>query len=505
MSTKYEKFVKHRKKSTDVDKAIALLNWDQETQLPKGAAELRGQQIATLSGISYEMYIDEDYVKNLRALNEESGLNPRQKKNVEHANHALDRSLKLNKEFIEQHSRLSSLAFGKWIEARKSDDFSIYAPVLKQLVELKREQAEMIGYDDHPYDALIDEFEPGARTKDLMTLFSDVRDQLVDFVKEIDEKQQVSDAWLYKNYDKDDQWNYTIELLKKIGYNFDNGRQDISAHPFTIDFGASDVRVTTRLNEKDMQESIFGTLHEGGHALYEQGLRIADYGMPTGSAISLGIHESQSRLYENNLGRGLPFWEANYADLQKVFPDNLGNVNLMDFYKSINLVKPSLIRTSADELTYHFHILIRFVIEQALISGEIEVEDIPAEWNKRYKEYLGIDVPNNAQGCLQDVHWAHGAFGYFPTYSLGSFYAAQFFGQAEKDIPNLKSEIASGNNALLLTWLRDNIHDHGRLYGAEELCKKITGEGLNFKHFMDYARDKYAHIYDLQSMEGLIA
>jgi len=505
MSKKYEKFVEHQQKATDVNKAIALLSWDQETHLPKGAAEVRGRQIATLSGISYEMSIDESFVKNLRELQSEPGLDARQKRNVEDALHSVTRGLKLNKAFIEQHSRLASKAFGKWIEARKADDFSIYAPVLKEIVALKRQQAEMIGYEDHPYDALMEEFEPGARTKDLKVLFADVRDQLVDFVKEIDEKQQVGDEWLYKSYDKDEQWAYTIDILKQIGYSFDHGRQDISAHPFTVDFGSTDVRVTTRLNEEDVQEALFGTLHEGGHALYEQGLRIAEYGLPTGAAISLGIHESQSRLYENNLGRSLAFWEANYADLQKVFPDNLGGVNVLDFYKSINLVKPSLIRTNADELTYHFHILIRFELEQGLIGGEIEVEDIPKEWNRLYKEYLGIDVPNNAEGCLQDVHWAHGAFGYFPTYSLGSFYAAQFFRQAEVDVPNLKTEIAKGNNAPLLTWLRENIHDHGRLYSAEELCQKITGEPLNFKYFMEYARDKYAHIYDLQSMEGLIA
>lgn len=505
MSKEYDKYQEHCRKNTDVDKAMALLSWDQETHLPKGAAEARAGQLATLAGISYDMNIDADYAKNLRELAKDDSLGIREQRNVQDSLRSLERKLKLNKKFIERSSRLSSKAFNKWVEARKTDDFSLYAPVLQEIVEHKREKAELIGYEDHPYDALMAEFEPGAKTAELITLFSDVRDQLVDFVKEIADKQQVDDQWLYKDYDTDKQWNFTIEALKWIGYSFDNGRQDLSAHPFTIDLGSTDVRVTTRVNKNDIQESIFGTLHEGGHALYEQGLRFADYGLPTGMSISLGIHESQSRLYENNLGRSLPFWEANYSDLQKVFPENLATVSVHDFYKSINLVRPSLIRTNADELTYHFHILIRFVIEQALISGEIQAADIPSEWNKRYKEYLGIDVPTNADGCLQDVHWAHGAFGYFPTYSLGSFYAAQFFRQAEQDVPNLKSEIAAGNNDPLLSWLRENIHDHGRLYSADDLCKKITGESLNFSYFMDYARNKYSKIYDLQSMDGLIA
>ncbi len=505
MSKSYEAFVTHRQRITDVQKATAVLGWDQETNLPKDAGQIRARQTATLAGIAYELSTDGKYIDLVRSLSEDKTLTHRQQRNVAQCMRTVERNLKMSKEMVERQSRLSSKAFDSWVIARRQDDFSVYAADLQELVSLKREQADRLGYEEHPYDALMDEFEPGAKTSQLKVLFENVRAQLVDFVKEIADVQQVEDAWLYKHYPQNKQWDFTIEILKKIGYNFDRGRQDISAHPFTVDFGPTDVRVTTRVNLDDVQEALWGTLHEGGHALYEQGLRVDDYGLPTGMAISLGIHESQSRLYENNLGRSLPFWKANYHELQKVFPENLGSVSLQDFYKSCNLVRPSLIRTNADELTYHFHILIRFVIEQALISGELEVNDIPEAWNSRYKEYLGIDVPTNAEGCLQDVHWAHGAFGYFPTYSLGSFYAAQFFRKAKMDLPNMVDEIEKGNNQPLLSWLRENIHDHGQLYGAEELCKKVTGEGLNFDYFMNYARDKYSTIYDLQGMKDLIA
>jgi carboxypeptidase Taq len=236
-------------------------------------------------------------------------------------------------------------------------------------------------------------------------------------------------------------------------------------------------------------------VHEGGHALYEQGLPNSEYGLPSGEYISLGIHESQSRLWENNVGRSLAYWKFNYPKIQSLFPENLKNVSVEDFYKAMNIVKPSLIRTSADELTYHFHVMIRFEIEKALIEGTIEVKDLPSAWNKKYKDYLGIDVPSDQKGVLQDIHWSHGSFGYFPTYSLGSFYAAQFFAKACKDIPDLEKEIEKGNLASLLEWLRQHVHQYGKFYSAEELCIKLTGEKLNFKFFMEYAQKKYALLY----------
>ncbi len=289
-----------------------------------------------------------------------------------------------------------------------------------------------------------------------------------------------------------------MDLLKQMGFDFEAGRQDISSHPFTTNFGPLDVRVTTRVNENDFHEMTWSCIHEGGHALYEQGLLAENYGLPAGEPISLGIHESQSRLWENNVGRCLPYWKGNYKKLVHLFPENLANVDVTSFYKAINLVKPSLIRTNADELTYHFHILIRFEIEKALIENKITVEELPEYWNSKYKEYLGIDVTDDAHGVLQDIHWSHGSFGYFPTYSLGSFYAAQFYAQAKKDIKGLEAEIEKGNMKPLLNWLREKVHHHGRTLTSNELCLKLTGEALNFNHFMSYAKEKYGFIYNIK-------
>jgi carboxypeptidase Taq len=299
------------------------------------------------------------------------------------------------------------------------------------------------------------------------------------------------------HYPHQKQWDYGIDILKQLGYDFEAGRQDLSEHPFTTSFSPLDVRVTTRVDEHNLYDMLWSCIHEGGHALYEQGLSAEEYGMPCGQAVSLGIHESQSRLYENNVGRSFPFWKANYGKLQNTFPENLGAIPLEKFYKGINLVEPSLIRTDADELTYHFHIMIRYEIEKQLIEGSIEVKDLEKVWNDAYKKYLNIEVPSPKKGVLQDVHWAHGGFGYFPTYSLGSFYAAQFFHKIQQEVPNIENDLSNGNAKPLLTWLRTNIHQHGQLYSANELCEKATGEALKFDYFMKYAQKKYRQIYNV--------
>src|ERR1700677_4001078 len=304
---------------------------------------------------------------------------------------------------------------------------------------------------------------------------------------------------MYLHYPKDKQWDFGIDLLKQMHYDFAAGRQDISAHPFTTSFNPKDVRVTTRIAEDYLKSMIWSCIHEGGHGLYEQGLPDSEYGLPSGEAVSLGIHESQSRLWENMVGRGLPYWKANMKTLHKYFPENLHQIGPEHFYKAANIVTPSFIRTEADELTYHFHILIRYEIEKALMEGKLQVKDLPAYWNARYKEYLGIKVPNDAEGVLQDIHWSHGSIGYFPTYSLGSFYAAQFYATAKKEIKGLENKIENSNMLPLLEWLREKIHKHGKYYSAEELCKKVTGEKLNFNYFMDYAKDKYSALYNIKN------
>ncbi|HEY0030132.1 MAG TPA: carboxypeptidase M32, partial [Bacteroidia bacterium] len=424
--TNYKKYQVLMQKIADVQYASALLNWDQETYMPPKGAHFRAQQLSTLAGIIHEYSISEELGTLLDVLEKDTSLSEREKRNIKQSLKNYRDNKKYTTEFVQELSRTISETFQAWQKAKVENNFALYAPHLEKLVKLKREEAKFLGDYAHPYDALLNQYEPGATTADLEILFSDVREQLVVFVKQIAAKPQNEDAFMFLHYDKQKQWEIGLELLKQMGYDFEAGRQDASSHPFTTSFSPQDVRVTTRINENDLNEMIWSCIHEGGHALYEQGLPTEEYGMPSGEYISLGIHESQSRLWENNIGRSLPYWKANYSILQSAFPENLKKVSFEDFYKAMNIVKPSLIRTSADELTYHFHVLIRFEIEKALIEGSIEVKDLPAYWHAKYKEYLGIEVPDDARGVLQDIHWSHGSFGYFPTYSLGSFYAAQF-------------------------------------------------------------------------------
>lgn len=497
MNQNYQLYHNHLKKISDISFASALLQWDQETYMPPKGATIRAQQLATLAGIAHEYFTDEKFGKLLNELINDTSLNEKELKNVKQTHKEYYKQKKYNTQFVEEISHTISETFQAWQHAKTNNDFKSFAPYLNKLLTLKKKECELLGYENHPYDAMLDQYEPGAKSTDLKALFNDVKANLVIFVKQIAQKPQNTDAFMYAEYDEQKQWDFSLYLLKQMGYDFEAGRQDKSLHPFTTHFNAHDVRVTTRVNQFDLNEIIWSTIHEGGHALYEQGLPISEYGLPSGEYISLGIHESQSRLWENNVGRSLEYWEYNFPKLQTIFPENLADITVMDFYKAMNIVKPSLIRTSADELTYHFHILIRFEIELALFEEKISVKDIPEFWNAKYKEYLGIDVPDDTNGVLQDVHWSHGSFGYFPTYSLGSFYAAQFMHVAQQQISDLNEKIKSGNLLPLLEWLRINIHQFGKQYTADEICNKISGESLNFKYFMNYAIKKYRFLYNL--------
>lgn len=492
----YQKLQDQMRRIADVNYAAATLGWDQETYMPPGAADFKASQLSTLSGISHQMFTSSELEQLLNTFNNQQ-LSEKEKKNIELLKEDISRQKKYPTEFVEEMSRAVSAAFNAWQEARKKKDFKLFAPYLEKLVIIKKKECELLTYKDHPYNALINLHEKSPTVAELDTLFSDVRKELVPFVKKIQAAKQVDDSFFSQHFDKDKQWAFGIDLLKQMNFDFSRGRQDISAHPFTTSFSQHDVRVTTRINETDFAEMIWSCIHEGGHALYEQGLPDTEYGMPLGEAVSLGIHESQSRMWENNVGRSLPYWKHNISLAKNYFPEQLKNTSAEDFFKGANKVEASFIRTNADELTYHFHVMIRYEIEKMIFEDKIKVDELPQYWNAKYKEYLGIDVPDDAVGVLQDVHWSHGSFGYFPTYSLGSFYAAQFFEQAKKDIPSLVNDIEKGELTPLLQWLRKNIHQYGRFYTAPELCKKVTGETLNFSHFMNYAKNKFGTIYDL--------
>jgi len=498
MNQQYESYKSTMQKIADVERAAAVLNWDKEVNNPKKGAAVRARQVATLSGIAHDLLTDQAFGDLLLKLQEQSSeLGVKEARNIALTLEKYNKIKKLSREFVERKSKVTSTTYDAWIKARAANDYGLYRDALKETIDIKREEASLLGWEAHPYDALLDIYEPGYTSAQLDTLFTDVKKQLVDFAAKIRAQAQVQDDFLYKFFPKQKQWDFGLYALKNMGYDFEAGQQDISTHPFTTSFGPTDVRVTTRIDEHNFANMTWSCIHEGGHALYEQGLQMEEYGLPLGEAISLGIHESQSRLWENNVGRSLAYWTAHYAKLQEAFPANLKAVELGTFYKGINKIEPNLIRTEADEIHYHFHVLIRYEIEKALLEGSIEVDQLDQIWNEKYKAYLGVEVPDATQGILQDIHWAFGLIGYFPTYSLGSFYAAQFYRQAAKDIPGLEEQIRQGDNKNLLQWLREHIHVHGRQYSANELCERITGEQLNFQYFMDYAKGKYGKIYDL--------
>ncbi len=493
----YEEFKEKMRKLSDINHSIAVLSWDKEVNLPKDSAPFRSQQIATLSGISHDLFTDPAFGELLENLNNDSSLNAKEKKNVSVTLKDYKQSTKFSSEFVIRMSNLVSQAYHAWLKAREENNFDLYIEPLTALVAIKREEAKILGFKVHPYDALLDLYEPGSTVAELDVLFNDVRNQLVPFLREIRKMDQINNDFLHQHFDENKQWDFGLDVLKKMGYDFDKGRQDIAPHPFTINFSSQDVRVTTRIDENDFSNMCWSCIHEGGHALYEQGIPPEEYGLPTGSSASLGIHESQSRLWENHVGRSKNYWKYHYPKLQKIFPENLSDITLDRFYDAINKVEANFIRTEADELNYHFHVMIRYELEKMLLNNEIEVSELKHFWNSKYKEYLDVDVLDDNTGILQDIHWGHGSFGYFPTYSIGSFYAAQFFEKAVSDIENLEKNIANGQTDELLHWLRENIHKHGRRYEASELCERITGEKLNFKFFMNYAEKKYKEIYKM--------
>lgn len=492
----YKEYREHMSKLADTRNALALMQWDQETYMPPKGAGFRAQQIASISELAHGLATSEKLERLLNSLKDHAGLTTAQRKNIELTSADFEKQKKYSPAFVRKLSETISKSFNAWIFAKKENKFSLFEKELDELIQLKKEETRILGFAGHPYDALLDEFEKGLTVNLLDRIFSDLKPRLTEIAARITQKMQVDNSFLLKQFDKKKQWDFGMKIIGGLGFDFDAGRQDISAHPFTTSFNKNDVRITTRIRENDFNSMTWSCIHETGHALYEQGLPESEYGLPSGEYASLGIHESQSRLWENQVGRSLEFWQFHYPDLRNLFPEQLHDISLGSFYAGINLVKPSLVRTEADELTYHFHVMIRYEIEKMLVNGELKTPDIPACWNEQYQKYLGVTVPGDQEGCLQDVHWSHGSFGYFPTYSLGSFYAAQFFYSAQKELPALKQEMEQGNTSGLLGWLRQRIHVHGRTYNSEELCEKATGEPLKVQYFLNYLLDKYGKIYE---------
>ncbi len=485
---------------SDLDSATALLSWDQQTYMPPGGVIARGNQIGTLSSLGHSKFISEEVGKLLEDLKAYAeSLDPESIDAclIEVTSRDYQKQTKIPSDFVAEFSRITVVAHGAWEEARKNDDFSHFQPHLEKIVEMKRQYADFFAPYDHVYDPLLDDFEPGMKTAEVQKIFTTLRPKQVELIKAISEKPEVDNSFLHQPFDEQKQWDFGERVITKYGYDWNRGRQDKAAHPFTTNFSVGDVRITTRVDSNFLNPALFGTLHEGGHAIYEQGVSQDLERTPLAGGASLAIHESQSRMYENLLGRSYDFWVYFYPKLQDTFSKELGNVDLDTFYKGINKVEPSLIRVEADEATYNLHVMLRLELEIALLEGKLQVADLPTAWNERMEDYLGIIPPDDADGVLQDVHWSAGILGYFPTYTLGNLVSNQLWEKINKDIPGLSSQIQGGNFKELLAWLHENVHQHGSKFKPQVLVNRIVGSGIKPEAYLKYLDNKFGAIYEL--------
>jgi carboxypeptidase Taq len=483
-----------------LESCAGLLGWDERTYMPHGGSAHRGEQMALLARLRHELFTAAA-VGELLARVEGTPLvaDPEDDAavNVRELRRLYDRAVKVPKELVEELARVTTRAQQVWQEARQASDFSAFLPSLGQVVRLKREEAQAVGYAGVPYDALLDEYEPGATTAEVTATFAALRDELAPLVEAILASGRRPPAVLEGDYPVERQQAFGRSAAAALGFDFEGGRLDVTTHPFCSGIGPGDCRITTRYNPKFFNEAFFGILHEAGHGIYDQGLPAEHYGTPRGTFASLGIHESQSRLWENQVGRGRPFWDHFFPLARREFPAALGGVSADDFYSAINDVRPSFIRVEADEATYNLHIILRFELEQALVSGDLAPADVPGAWNEKFKRSFGLTPPDDRRGCLQDIHWSGGGIGYFPTYTLGNLYAAQFMGQARGDLPGLDDDFRRGQFGRLRGWLNEKIHRPGQRHRAGELCRRVTGRPLSHRPLLTYLRDKYAPLYGL--------
>lgn len=500
MNEKFEALKVKLKEIYNLNAAQAVLDWDQQTYMPPGGAAARAEQLATLSKISHQMFTSDAMGQTLEDLavvdfdyeSDEASL-------IRFARREYDKARKLPPALVEEMSRTFSLGQQVWLKARANKDFSQFQDTLQKVIDLNIQAAEAYGYDENLYDALLDLYEPKMTTAEVDRVFTSLKAGLIPLVQVIARQQDIVDDSIFgQEYDEKSQLEFGMLPLKAIGYDLERGRQDESAHPFTTSFSIHDVRITTRVSKNQFPSALFGTLHEGGHALYEQNSDSTLEGTPLAGGTSLGVHESQSRLWENVVGRSREFWQFYYPRLQEFFPNQLKGVAVEQFYRAINKVKPSFIRVEADEVTYNLHIFLRFELEQDLLTRRLDVADLPDAWNAKMEEYLGLVPPDDALGVLQDIHWSGGSMGYFPTYTLGNVLSLQFYSQTLKDLPNLPEQFARGEFGAVLDWFREKIHRHGSKFTINELIERVTGDKtINAAPYLAYIKQKYAQIYEL--------
>ncbi len=486
---------------SDIRHAAAVLGWDQQTYMPPGGAGSRAMQLATLSRLAHEHFVSDDLQAALeRAKSEVANLDPdsNDARLVKVTERELKKRKKVPAAWVEEESRAAALSQQDWEKARADSNYALFAPHLEKLLQLKREYAEFFTPYDNIYDPLLDDYEPGMKTSDIQPVFKRLRERQVPLIQAImDSGVEIDDTPVRMDFDEQKQWDFGVEVITAFGYDFNRGRQDKSVHPFTTEFGTNDVRITTRFDPQFLNPALFGTMHETGHALYELGVDPALERTLLATGTSLGMHESQSRMWENLVGRSKPFWKAFYPRLQEIFADQLGGVALDQFYAAINKVDRTFIRVDADEATYNLHVMVRFELEIALLNGELSVNDLPEAWNDKFEDFLGVRPPDDAKGVLQDVHWSFGLYGYFPTYTLGNVIAAQLWDKIHEDIPDLQTQIEQAKFADLLTWLKDNLHKHGSKYEPLELLERVTGSGVDVEPYLQYLESKFGEIYSL--------
>ncbi len=486
--------------ATDLEALQALADWDQQTGMPEGASEVRANQAATLQGLIHERWTSPrlgDLLNKLEGVVAQASFTDADRGLVRQARRRYDHSTKLPRKLVEEMERARVISHDAWVRARANNDFASYAPCLEQTVRFQREVADLYGYKENRYDALLDIYEPGLTASAAEQFFAPVRDVSISLLQRIQASgKKIDTSFLQGNFSEAQQKLLAEKLLTRIGYDFSRGKIAISAHPFTTSIGApQDVRLTVRYSDS-LPMSMMAALHEGGHALYEQGCAPTLVRTPIAGGVSMGVHESQSRLWENAIGRSEAFWQGQYGLVQEIFPQPFQQISVRDFARGLNHVEASLIRVEADEVTYNLHIIIRFELEKALINGEITVESLPRLWNEKYRTYLGIEPDSDTDGVLQDVHWTFG-FGYFASYTLGNLYGAQIYRSLRNSFADFDQRLAAGETAFILKWLDKCIYKFGAIYQPGELMKRVTGEASNPQYFVQYLTEKFSQLYEL--------
>lgn len=484
----------------DLSHIGAVLGWDQQINMPPGGAEERGMQSAALGRIMHEKFTSDEVGKLIADLEAEVGdLNAEtdEARAVKVSKRAYEKQTKIPLPMLMEFIQATTMAHEAWVDARTHSDFSVFQPHLKKIVDLRKQYADLFKPYDHIYDPLLDDYEPGMKTAEVKEIFDKLRPQQVELIRAISEKEPPDNSFIKQHYKEEHQEIIGRYVISRFGYDWKRGRLDVAPHPFTTEFGLGDVRITTRYLKDDAGSALFSTMHEAGHAMYGQGVPEKYRRHPLSGAASLAIHESQSRLWENLIGRSKEFWSFFYPSMQMLFPQYLGNVSESEFYRGINRVEPSLIRVEADEATYNMHIMLRLEIEMGLMEGTMEVDDLSEIWNSKMKDYLGITPPDDARGVLQDIHWSGGMVGYFPTYALGNLASVQLWDKMLEDHPNIPDQIAQGKFDLVLGWMREHVHQYGSKYEPQEIMVKATGSKITPEPYIKYLTTKYSEIYNL--------